>query len=47
MSLKIAFIKANGADLDERLPYVAFHPDHHCLPKYMYLSTSIQNEEKG
>ena len=41
MSLKIVFILANSADLDEILPYAVFHLGLHYLS--MYLFTSIQN----
>ena len=38
--LKIDFILANNAGLDEMPHYAAFHLGLHCLPKYM--STGIQ-----
>ena len=38
LSLKTIFILANSAD-----PYVAFHLDLNCLPKYMIIG--IQNEK--
>ena len=41
LSLKIVFILANKADLDEMPPYVAFHLSLHCLSKYLF--TGIEN----
>ena len=35
LSGKIVLILAKSADLDEMLPYAAFHLGLHCLPKYM------------
>ena len=43
LSLKIVFILANSADLDEMLPYAAFHLGLHCLSKYLFIG--IQNEK--
>ena len=36
LSLKVALILANSANSDEMQHYAAFHPGHHCLPKYMF-----------
>ena len=38
------FVLANSADFREIPPYVAFHLDIHCLPKYL-LFTGIQNKK--
>ena len=43
LSLKIDFAFANSADLDEMLPYAAFHLGLHYLPKYLF--TRTQNEK--
>ena len=42
---EIVFILANSADPDEMAPYVAFHVGLHCLPKFLFTSICIQNEQ--
>ena len=36
LSLKIDFVLANNANLDEMQCYAAFHLGLHCLPKYPF-----------
>ena len=36
LSLKIDFVTANSADLDEMPLHAAFHLGLHCLPKYPF-----------
>ena len=45
LSLKIVFILANSANPDEMLHDATFHLGLHCLPKYLFISTCIQNEK--
>ena len=42
LSPNIVFILANRADFDDMPPYVAFHLDLYCLPKYVF--TGVHNE---
>ena len=40
LSLKIVLILANSADPDEMQHNAAFHLGLHCLPKYLFSSSS-------
>ena len=39
------FALANSADFREIPPYAAFDLDIHCLPKYLFTGTCIQNKK--
>ena len=44
MSLNFVSYLASSADPDEMPRYVAFHLGIHCLAKYLFTGTCIQNE---